>query len=83
MNDTIDIVKALLELDFICIDVDKRDTYIYKMLNDLVIFIENVKQLERDVKRFIELLMKDNHTGRDTFDIEILKNKLKEVGNEE
>lgn len=37
-------------------------------------------ELKRDVKQFIELLMKDNHTGRDTFDIEILKDKLLEVG---
>ena len=41
------------------------------------------EELKRDVKRFIELLMKDNHTGRDTFDIEILKDKLMKVGKEE
>jgi len=40
-------------------------------------------ELKRDVKQFIELLMKDNHTGRDTFDIEILKDKLLEVCVEE
>ena len=45
--------------------------------------LTELEELKRDVKRFIELLMKDNHTGRDTFDIEILKNKLMEVGNEE
>lgn len=55
MNDVIDIVKALLELDFICIDVDKKDTYIFKMLNDLVPFLEKISQLEKDVKRYFEL----------------------------
>jgi hypothetical protein len=39
-----------------------------------------IEELKRDVKRFIELLMKDNHTGRDTFDIEILKDKLMKLG---
>ena len=44
---------------------------------------KELTELKRDVKQFIELLMKDNHTGRDTFDIEILKDKLLEVGKEE
>lgn len=44
---------------------------------------KELEGLKHDVKRFIELLMKDNHTGRDTFDIEILKDKLMEVGKEE
>lgn len=41
--------------------------------------IADYEELKRDVKRFIELLMKDDHTGRDTFDIEILKDKLMKV----
>ena len=42
--------------------------------------LTELEELKRDVRRFIELLMKDNHTGRDTFDIEILKDKLLKVG---
>ena len=44
--------------------------------------LTELEKLKRDVKRFIELLMKDNPTGRDTFDIEILKDKLLKVGTE-
>ncbi len=44
---------------------------------------KELTELKRDVKQFIELLMKDNPTGGDTFDIEILKDKLLEVGKEE
>ena len=52
----IDIVKALNELDFICIDVDKNDTYIYKMLNDIILLLEKVKKVEellRLYQRFV------------------------------
>lgn len=45
--------------------------------------LTELEELKRDVKRFIDLLMKDNHTGRDTFDIEILKDKLLKAGNED
>ena len=56
---------------------------IRKTSDELERTLTELTELKRDVKRFMELLMKDNHTGRDTFDIEILKNKLMEVGNEE
>ncbi len=82
MNDTIDIVKALLELDFICIDVDKRDTYIFKMLNDLVPFLEKISQLEKDVKRFIELEGNYQKSSHEYHEMEYIKNKLMEVGKE-
>lgn len=83
MNDTIDIVKALLELDFICIDVDKRDTYIYKMLNDLVPFIENVAQLERDVKRYFYLVNQEEVTKEMIEEFSKILDKLMKVGSEE
>ena len=66
MNDTIDIVKALLELDFICIDVDKKDTYIYKMLNDLILFIEKVSKVEELLglyRKHINTLCKKDREG--------------------
>jgi len=51
---TIDIVKALNELDFICIDVDKNDTYIYKMLNDIILLLEKVKKVEELLELYRE-----------------------------
>lgn len=45
--------------------------------------LTKLEELERDVKRFIELLKKDNPTGRDTFDIELLVDKLEKVGAKE
>jgi hypothetical protein len=82
MNDVIDFVKALNELDFICIDVDKRDTYIYKLLNDLVPFIEKIAQLERDVKRYFELEGNYQKSSHEYHELEYIKNKLLEVGHE-
>lgn len=46
-HERIDIVKALTELDFICIDVDKKDTYIYKILNQMSEFLDKVEATEK------------------------------------
>ena len=89
MKNMIDIVKALNELDFICIDVDKKDTYIFKMLNDLVPFLEKISQLEKDVKRYFELWEQAREkwgNGLDDFEAyeyTKLHLKLSKVGKEE
>ena len=74
MSKELDALEVMFENEFY--DITEEYNLIKQALTEL-------EELKRDVKRFIELLMKDNHTGRDTFDIEILKNKLMEVGNEE
>ena len=86
----IDIIdKALNELERLKKFKETFDNYELAKRQDFIAY-ENwlecegeLEELKRDVKQFIELLMKDNHTGRDTFDIEILKDKLLEVGKEE
>ncbi len=78
--------QALKDLERLIKFKETFDNYELAKRQDFIAF-ENwlecegeLAELKRDVKQFIELLMKDNHTGRDTFDIEILKDKLLEVG---
>ena len=63
-------------------NVSRYSKEYFEHLNKVVKALTELAELKGDVKRFIELLMKDNHTGRDTLDIEILKDKLLKVGNE-
>ena len=85
----IDIVdKALNDLERLKRFKETFDNYELAKRQDFIAYenwleCENeLAELKCDVKQFIELLMKDNHTARDTFDIEILKDKLLEVGKE-
>ena len=89
-SDALNIIEqALTELERLKKFKETFDNYELAKRQDFIAF-ENwlecereLTVLKRDVKQFIELLMKDNHTERDTFDIEILKDKLLEGGKEE
>ena len=66
-HDVIDISKALYELDFICIDVDKKDTYIYKILNEMSVFLDKVSATEKELEE-VKAMVKDIGDGGVSFD---------------